>query len=179
MKYIFLNLDNSTRMIMLQEYQNDLNNQNTYQSVIMNSEGLIQYPNLFEDAIKNGDEESLNNSLTMNLFKLKDKANRSITEKSKKTLPATEFNRYYMRALIVRSLEEGYDLEIYRAKDSITPRRSSMYAVGTIIRDEKTKIEILEMLRNSENCFAMAERVLFQPNSGLSLKLVPKERQTA
>lgn len=179
MRYSFLNLDESTRAVMLEEYQVDLELGTLYKSKAMNDLGLTKYPELFIVAIQSGNEQTLAASLPWQFFLPTNSRGAKTMKNIHEVVACNDFNRYYMRAMIVRALKEDFDIEIYRAKASIEQRIRSVYAIGTVIKDANQKQEILKMLRNPENCFALAERILFQPNSGLSLKLVPQQKQTA
>jgi hypothetical protein len=46
------------------------------------------------------------------------------------TLAEGEFNRFYLRGIARRGLEEGRDIEIYRGRASSNPRPESQALVG-------------------------------------------------
>ena len=79
-----------------------------------------------------------------------------------------DFNRYYMRGVALRALDEGRQVvEVYRARLSIEPREASTLLEGRRL----PAIEVLESLRGNVDGESAA-LPLGLPNSGLSVRLV-------
>ena len=79
-----------------------------------------------------------------------------------------DFNRYYMRGVAVRAIEEGRQVvEVYRARLSMEPRAESAQLEGRRL----PAIEVLRYLRGEE-ASDPAVTALGRPNSGLSVRLV-------
>ena len=88
-----------------------------------------------------------------------------------RTAPQTfaegEFNRFYLRGLCLRALDEGKRIEAYRAKTVTAPRPASLMLVGTKF-DPKRLLADLRAHQGIETALGLP----VGPNSGLSGKLV-------
>jgi hypothetical protein len=83
-------------------------------------------------------------------------------------LAESEFNRYYIRALARRAIEEGIpELVIYRAKPARNPRPESEARVETTLPAE----DLLADLRAHPGDESPTLGVPSGPNSGLSVRL--------
>ena len=83
------------------------------------------------------------------------------------TLAEGELNRYYIRALCVRAIEDGIeDLEVYRAKQVANPRGESQRLIGQFVNTET----LLEDLRSHPGVDT-ALGLPAGPNSGLSVRI--------
>lgn len=170
-----LNLDQKTREYMILEFEFDLQNSTLYLSKRLNALGKTKYPDALRKSLENGNDTTLATEIRTGLlnshYQRKNKKG-SITDvrmpvNAPDTLAEGEFNRYYIRALCRRVIEEeNTDLEIYRAKDSDNPRNESEIKIGKIINPR----EVLKGLRENYEL----EKVPSGPNSGLSVKMVPK-----
>jgi hypothetical protein len=79
-----------------------------------------------------------------------------------------DFNRYYMRGVALRAIEEGRQVvEVYRARLSLEPRPESAELEGQRLPAR----EVLDYLRGQRVEDAATAR-LGRPNSGLSIRLV-------
>ena len=82
------------------------------------------------------------------------------------TLAEGEFNRFYLRAICLKALEIGAEIEVYRAKSVRNPRPESEAMIGKRLDPN----ELLQDLR--ENIGVDTALGLPQgPNSGLSGKI--------
>ncbi|HKO16827.1 MAG TPA: hypothetical protein VJU87_11360 [Gemmatimonadaceae bacterium] len=82
-------------------------------------------------------------------------------------LAESDFNRYYMRGVCVRAIEQGEpNVLVYRARLSLEPRATSSELEGKLL-DAK---DLLEELRGATRATLIAA-TLGRPNSGLSVKL--------
>lgn len=171
MSFNFQNLDSVTRELMKQELEYDQKNNNLYISTRLNERGIQLYPELFKKAIDTGDEATFGIDLRsqdcFNVHVLRNDKPTKMPSNAHETLSEGEFNRYYIRALCRRAINEGCKLEIYRAKQVFDPRQSSENRIGQIVDPEKE----LSDLRNN-----IGKNTLLGipngPNSGLSLKIV-------
>ena len=83
-----------------------------------------------------------------------------------RTLAEGEFNRFYLRALCLRALDEGHDqLEIYRAKQVASPRAESQARLGARV-DVRTLLRDLRKYVGMETVYNLPA-----PSSGLSARL--------
>jgi len=83
-------------------------------------------------------------------------------------LAESEFNRYYIRALARRAIEDGIpELVIYRAKPVSNPRPESEARIETSLLPE----DLLEDLRSHPGDEPPVLGVPSGPNSGLSVRL--------
>ena len=91
------------------------------------------------------------------------------------TLAEGEFNRFYLRGLCRRALENGEkELVIYRAKPVSQPRRESERKLGTTVDAEALLRDLREHL-GVDSALGLPPG----PNSGLSAKLPAKVPQAA
>ena len=76
-----------------------------------------------------------------------------------------EFNRFYIRALCIRAIDEGRELEIYRARPSAKPDEASEAKIG----DKPDPKALLADLRTSPGVGTALG--LPRPGSGVSVRL--------
>jgi len=161
---------------MIEELESDLKKNGLYISSRLNSLGKSEYPNLLKEAILSGNDASLatqlkNRKLLIESEPRQTKAGRSIAaavpDNAAETLAEGEFNRYYIRGLCQRAIDDGVsDLVIYRAKAVLSPRLSSEARIGmriepgALLGDLRKKIGV-----------DTARGVPGGPNSGLSVRL--------
>lgn len=171
----FRNLDEKTRGMMLQEVFLDEQNNNIYISPRLNSHGENVYINLLRDAIRNGTDSELAFALNQNnCFKLEENRNTKTGNKMVKipynaneTLAEGEFNRFYIRGLCLRAIDEQKKLQIYRAKQVSHPRSQSQLLVGNMVNP----INTLNDLRTNQGIDA-SFGLPPGPNSGLCVELI-------
>ena len=141
MALYLVNLDARTRQLMREEMEYDAGRNELHISPVLSGQGQRDYPNLLREAIESGTDE---------------------------TLAESQFNRYYIRALCRRALEDGIEaLVIYRAKPVATPRPESEALVETTI----DPAALLEDLRAHTGEETPALGVPAGPNSGISVRL--------
>lgn len=169
-------LDERTRKFMLDELAYDLINNNLYTSPRLSERGQKDYVELLREAIKNGNDSSLTDSLRsqgrINLYEQRLTRSGSYTSArvpitAAETLAEGEFNRFYARGLCRRAIEDGIsELVIYRAKQVREPRPESQAMIGENI-DAKLLLDDLRTHPGVEPALGLPPG----PNSGLSLKL--------
>jgi hypothetical protein len=171
------NLDDRTRQLMLDEMEYDVANNQLHVSPFLSGQGQRDYVNLLREAIQSGDDETLAESLREHrrilrtLPRRNPKGGYSISatpENAAQVLAESEFNRYYIRALARRALEDGItELVIYRAKPVSNPRPVSEALIETTLSPQ----ELLDDLRSHPGDEPPTLGVPSGPNSGLSVRL--------
>ncbi len=177
MSLYFENLDDRTRQLMLAEVEYDISHNQLHISPFLSGQGQRDYVSLLREAIQNGNDETLAQNLREHrrilrtLPRRNPKGGYSIAatpENAAQVLAESEFNRYYIRALARRAIEDGIDeLVIYRAKPVANPRPESEARIETSLPPE----DLLEDLRAHPGDEPPALGVPSGPNSGLSVRL--------
>ncbi len=172
------NLDERTRQLMLDEMEYDIAHNQLHISPFLSGQGQRDYASLLREALQSGSDETLAQSLRQHRRILRTLPRRnpksggySITatpENAAQVLAESEFNRYYIRALARRAIEDGIqELVIYRAKPVSNPRPESEARIETSLSPE----DLLEDLRAHPGDEPPALGVPSGPNSGLSVRL--------
>lgn len=168
------NLDEITRKFMVDEIKMDIENGDLYISDRLNNEGKSIYPDLLIKSATSGNDEELAIDLkNKKCFKLTYQRRKSSGGFSEVKMPSNapeslaegEFNRFYIRALCRRVIQENCgQLRVYRARFSEHPREESKEKIGKFVNAE----ELLHDLRKNigENAY------IGNPNSGLSVEIV-------
>ena len=176
MALYYENLDDRTRQLMLEEMDYDIAHNQLHISPLLSGQGERDYPNLLREAIQNGSDETLAQSLRAHRRLIRTQPRRkpkggyaiaSTPENAAEMLGESEFNRYYIRALARRALEDGIpELVVYRAKTVQSPRPESEALVETTLPAG----DLLEDLRSHPG-EPPTLGVPSGPNSGLSVRL--------
>src|SRR5689334_1261853 len=178
MALYFENLDDRTRQLMLDEMEYDIANNQLHIIPFLSGQGHRDYANLLRQALQNGNDETLAQSLREHRRILRTLPRRNpkaggylITatpENAAQVLAESEFNRYYIRALARRAIEDHIsELVVYRAKPVSNPRPESEARLETALSPE----ELLEDLRAHPGDEPPSLGVPSGPNSGLSVRL--------
>jgi hypothetical protein len=146
-------------------------------SPFLSGQGQRDYANLLREALQGGNDETLAQNLREHrrilrtLPRRNPKGGYSIAataENAAEVLAESEFNRYYIRALARRAIEDGVqELVVYRAKPVQKPRPESEARVETALSPQ----ELLEDLRSHLGDERPKLGVPSGPNSGLSVRL--------
>ncbi|MEC5171543.1 hypothetical protein [Chryseobacterium nepalense] len=164
----FLNLDDETRKFMMEEINYDIKNNNLFISERLNENGKKNYLSFLLQSVANGTEESFIILLSKENFNESEMANgiiKKVPNNASTLLCQSEFNRYYVRALCLRALNQGLEkVEIYRARESSKARPESEAKIGSFLDSS----ELLSDLRNS---IGKAPKLFPDINSGLSVKI--------
>ena len=177
MALYYYNLDERTRQFMLEEMEYDIAHNQLHISPFLSGQGQRDYPNLLRDAIQSGSDESLAESLRAHrrIFKALPRRNKlkggygiaAVPRNAADIVAEGEFNRFYIRALARRAIEEGIpELVVYRAKKALQPRAESETLVETAIPAQ----DLLDDLRSHPDQ-PPTLGVPSGPNSGLSVRL--------
>lgn len=165
------NLDEETRRYMKEELERDKEKDNLYISPRLSKRGREDYFDLFLEAISGGSASSFAEELNSEgRLKNKEKTKqgtKSVRFDAHLILAEGEFNRYYIRGLCRRAIEENISkLEIYRAKSVDRPRPESQKRIGK-------KVDPRDLLSDLRENIGV-EPVLgvpSGPNSGISVKI--------
>src|SRR4026207_1599644 len=143
MALYFENLDDRTRQLMLAEMDYDIDHNELHISPFLSGQGQRDYTNLLREALQSGNDETLAQNLRAHrrliktLPRRKPKGGYAIAatpENAAEVLSESEFNRYYIRALARRAIEDGIpELVVYRAKQVNSPRPESEAAIETTL----------------------------------------------
>ena len=173
--FYFPNLDEQTRLIMIQELEFDLKIGLFYEPVSMAISGLIAYKRLLKECFENGTPETLLQKLSPTFFKLKDRNGRKIPTNIREMSAFSDFNRYYVRALLLRALKENRKLCVYRAKQVMNERKESKQNVHRVYFYNREMGRMLELFRDYRQLFGLHSQTdILKPNSGLSLRFIEK-----
>ncbi len=170
------NLDERTRQYMLEEVEFDSTRGKTYISPRLSSRGQADWLGLLREGFLSGNDTTLAAQLRL-AGRLKRRETRqskrgkvvsaAVPETAAETLAEGEFNRYYIRGLCRRAIDEGIpNLIIYRAKRVESPRPESQARIGKSIDPQG----LLSDLRANIGVDP-ALGVPAGPNSGLSVRL--------
>lgn len=166
------NLDDTTRNYMLQELQADIDAGEVYHSKFLTEQGEEQWNSVLMQAIQQHDstwlgEKLVSDQLAVPEYKMTDKngVERRVTLEPA-NLADSEFNRYYIRGVCLRAIDEGItEVITYRAK----PAGNPVSAEDQRLNPRKLLID----LRSNKG-----ETVLdvpSNPNSGISVMLPEAE----
>lgn len=172
-------LDERTRRFMLKEVDLDMSQGSLYISPRLNEQGAQQYPALLREAVQNRDDGWLANELRrlscMKAFEQRRKPKGGSTSAevpitAPDTLAEGEYNRFYVRGLCVRSIEDGiHEVEVYRGKQVDRPRPESQALIGRRLSAEG----LLKDIRQSPGV-EPALGLPPGPNSGLTVRLLSR-----
>lgn len=170
--YFFPNLDETTRLLMISELENDMKNFTFFTPSCLTDFGATIYPRLLLDCFRKGSVDSLISQLAPSYFRAKYLTGRKVPANSSKMIAFSDFNRYYLRALILRAIEGKHRVVVYRAKHSEKERFESKKLIGKMYSGNIELHCLLYALRDVRILFGKNNPVeFFSPNSGLSLRL--------
>lgn len=163
------NLDDSTREYMLAELKWDLEQDNLYFSVRLSPDGIEDWPDMLKTALAEGTDESLAMEIAkpgrLNLHDSRQGRPIKMNKMAHLTLGEGEFNRFYIRGVCRRAIDEGRQVVAYRARFSSEPRSSSLAVDGK----EFDPTLLLEDLRAHPG--TEPQHGFPGPNSGMSIRL--------
>lgn len=176
MTFQFANLDPTTRGFMLREIDRDERSGRVYRSGRLTSTGQAAFPRLLREAFTDGNEASLERALTfggyLSAYERRVVRGRPVTAKvganAAALLAADQFNRYYIRGVCARALEEHgqqASVTVYRAKPVSHPRPESQAKIGRAVPASA----LLDDLRTNEEETRFG--IPSGPLSGISVRL--------
>lgn len=142
--YNFEELDGITRRWMLEEFRAEENSGNPYRSPRLSALGLKIFPAVMEQAIHEGNEVSLTQSLSQPTYwKPSEPYMKSGLKHQRKINPAkaaeflarTEFNTWYVKGFARRLIKEKEELcQVYRAAPAWEPRGECLQHEGKLYK---------------------------------------------
>ena len=170
------NLDELTRALMVEELEIDMVNGDLYLSPRLNGRGHVEYEQLLRTAFLEGDDQSLADEIrSRDLLNASEQRRKpsggfstvSVPVSAPETLAEGEFNRFYVRALCRRVIDDGVgEIEIYRAKAVTNPRSTSEAMIGQRI-DATALLDDLRTHPGVDTSLGLPSG----PNSGLSVRI--------
>lgn len=165
----FEHLDERTRALMLSELERDEEAKNLFFDARLKDGMHSPYLDSLRLALASGTPETFAAEIAggayLNVSEIRKQGDKEIEAHIPETYPQTlaeaEFNRYYMRAVCLRAIEDDLAIEGYRAKPVTTPRpvdASDWTPESLLVHLRETNISI-------PNAFPGA-------NSGKSIRLV-------
>ena len=172
----YRNLDERTRSLMLAEIERDVAANVLYVSDNLSPQGKHDYPNLLRNAARTGTDVALAAQIKSRLNTHEKPRLLKSGEFSKppvmrsnahEMLAEGEFNRFYIRAVCLRAIEDGIaQVIVYRAKHVEHPRSDSEAKIGRAVPAQP----LLDDLRAHPGVDT-ALGLPPGPNSGLSVHL--------
>lgn len=136
----YKHLDERTRALMIAEIDRDIGAGTLYLSENLTEQGCVDYSNLLRMAAQNGNDGMLAEALRSCLRshekprKLKSGGYSKppvMRSNAHEMLAEGEFNRFYIRAICLRVIEDGIkEVVVYRAKEVANPRSASEQMIG-------------------------------------------------
>lgn len=175
-----LNLENlddeNIRRYMIEEVEQDIAEEKLYISKRLLEGAISNYTEYLKNAIQNGDSTMLADELLTNYCLKKTEPRKTkngitmvkVSSNAHETLANGEFNRFYIRGVCRKAIEESMEVEAYRAKTVSKPRADSASKIGMTYNPSK----LLEDLRGNIG-IDTSLGLPFGPNSGLSIRLKP------
>jgi hypothetical protein len=168
------NLDPVTRRFAVAELDRDIASGAFHASERLRPTAIDSYQRLLRDALSYYDDLWLEERASDLIVEVEPRRTASGGQTTAKVpgmaarmLAEGDFNRYYMRGVALRAIDEARQVvEVYRARLSHEPRRESAELEGHRLAAS----EVLEQLRGT-SAAGPAVR-LGRPNSGLSVRLV-------
>ena len=175
-----LNLENldhpNVRELMLREFEKDVTEGRIYLSPRLKEDSHQTYLDLVREAIKSEDADSFAIQILARDCLKKTEQRRKpsggwttarVPRTAHITLAEGEFNRYYLRALCLKAIEEDAKIEVYRAKPVSRPRAESQALIGRRL-DPRPLLEDLRIHIGVDTALGLPAG----PNSGLSGRMV-------
>ena len=169
------NLDDETRRLMILEIERDLEDDTIYISSHLQEGAKGSWTELMKQAASQNDDDWLTGRIErsgiLKTHTFRNSAKSGLIQVKVPHIAAMtngegQFNQFYIRALCIRADAEGFDLEVYRAKDVANPRDDA-YPIGSKV----DPLQLLEDLRGNKGVGS----TIAQPNSGRSVRLVKKQ----
>jgi len=169
-------LDDRTRQYMRSEIEADIANKRLYLSPRLSETGQEEYSMLLKEAVSQFDADWLANQLRLN-YRLNAVEPRrtpsggmtaaKVPSNAPEMLAEGEFNRFYIRGLCRRAIDDGIThLIVYRAKAVSHPRPESQARIGTSV-EAQTLLDDLRTHPGVDTALGLPNG----PNSGLSVHL--------
>lgn len=164
-----VDLDETTRQLMIAEYEDDLAEKNLYYSARLSPQGVTDWPVILRTALETGTDDTL--AAEINVYGRLNPSDFRLGKPIKMnkdahfTLAEGEFNRFFIRGVCLRAIEEGRRVVAYRARSSSEPRASSL-AVDGVAFDPALVLADLRAHSGTD-----PQHGFPGPNSGMSVRL--------
>jgi len=172
----YKNLDEKTRQLMLLEIERDILEGSLYVSDNLNPHGQRIYPDLIKAAAKDEDDVTFATAIRreLNAYEKPRKLKSGGFSKppimrvnAHEMLAEGEFNRFYIRAICLRAIEDGVpEVIVYRAKPVEHARAESEQKIGKGVAPEAL-LRDLRAHPGIDTALGLPQG----PNSGLSVYL--------
>jgi len=172
----YKNLDERTRTLMLAEIEQDIAGETLFLSENLNQQGQTDYPNLIRAAARSGSDVTLGAAIRdrLNPYEKPRKLKSggfskppAMRRNAHEMLAEGEFNRFYIRALCLRAIEDGIpEVIVYRAKAVENPRSESQQKIGQPVPVDAL-LHDLRMHPGVDTALGLPSG----PNSGLCVRL--------
>ncbi len=173
MQYYFPDLDSTTRMLMKKEVDVDIISNLVFYPKSLPEVNKSEYVRLLTKTIESGSVDSFHFGLIPLLSMKVDKNSRKTPKNIAEMVAFSEFNRYYVRALVLRALCENKVLAVYRAKEVMNERDDSKYLLQKRYFGADTLRRMIDILSDFHKVFNESNPIEFlRPNSGLSIRLL-------
>jgi len=160
---------------MVSEIELDISKGLFYEPKSMTTPYLLTYRRLLKECSQNGTPETLQKKLIPAFFSQKDRNGRKISANILQMVAFSDFNRYYVRAMLLRAIRENKNLSVYRAKQAENVRKESCTILNKIYSDKTQMVQMHELFRDYRRLFGLSiQPDLLKPNSGLSLRFIEK-----
>jgi len=168
-------LDDVTRRLMVEEIESDLDGGRLYRGSYLSDDGWHRYPEALLEAARTGDDAALAIALTAPGVFMTHAPRRTpsggitqaaVRRDAPQMLAEGEFNRFYLRSIARRAIDERLSIVVIRAKVVEHPRAESEARVGVELDPE----QLLRDLRENIGVDT-ALGVPAGPNSGLSARM--------
>jgi hypothetical protein len=179
----YLDLDGRTRKFMIEEIDRDTSSRTLYLSPWLTDEGLRVWARMLRIAAESHDDGWLAAQLRFDSYIRKTAERRKpkgdgyttyrVPDTAADTLAEGEFNRFYVRALCLRAITDGEQVDggmglvVYRAKPVKQPSPGSEEKIGIRI-DPQAFLNDLRANQGVEPALGLPPG----PNSGLSIRIV-------
>ena len=168
-------LDPTTRRFAIAELDSDIATGAYHTSERIRHTAIGEYQRYLHEALRYYDDRWLEEHASDLMIDFEPRRTRSggqtavkLPQMASRMLAEGDFNRYYMRGVALRAIQEGREvIEVYRARLSLEPRRKSAELEGRRL----PAAEVLNYLRGEPTSDA-AVTALGRPNSGLSVRLI-------
>ena len=176
MGLVYRNLDERTTKLMLAEIERDIAANNLYLSDNLSPQGKQDYPNLLRNATRTGTDVTLAADIKNRLNTHETPRRLKSGEFSKppvmrsnahEMLAEGEFNRFYIRAVCLRAIEDTIaQVIVYRAKHVEHARSESAAKIGQAV-SAQSLLDDLRAHPGVDTALGLPPG----PNSGLSVHL--------
>lgn len=174
----YQDLDSVTRAAMRAEVQADIDADRLYRSPRLSEEGARRWPDLLLEAASSHDDDFLESALAApGMLNTHEQSHRKgipytrrVPSDAARGLAQGEFNRFYLRGLATRAVDEERGIEVYRGRSSQNPRPESLALEGAVL----DPAQLLADLRQD----IQVDRALGLPpgpNSGMTGRLAERD----